>query len=592
MSVEQRYIGEILVRRGALEPDKLEDALETAANRSIDLTDLLVATHTVEEVKLVRALADEVGMEFVEKLATDTIPEELIDAVPINFARQNHVLPLTQSEDSVRVAIANPLDPFPIDDLRILLGKMIIPVAASEESIDDAINRVYERKDETALAEAKEGEEVEELRDLIDMTDEAPVIRWVNNLFYTAVKERASDIHIEPTDEKVIVRYRVDGRLIPRKEANRGFLASIVSRVKIEAGLNIAEKRLPQDGRITKKIAGKVVDVRVSTIPTAKGERVVMRLLDKEQVLLNLIDLGFARHELDQLEHLIGRPNGIILVTGPTGSGKTTTLYACLNKINTPEKNILTAEDPVEYELRGIGQMQVQPKIGLSFASGLRSFLRQDPDVIMVGEIRDHETAEIAIHASLTGHLVLSTLHTNDAPSAITRLVDMDVQAYQISSSVLAVLAQRLVRKLCDHCKTPYTPTDHHLLELGIDASLAQEKLVELQRLASTTVIGGSNPSTLPDPVGAGSGKLTFYHHTGCDACSHTGYRGRIGIFELMVIDEPVRREILNNSDAKTIQKVAQQQGMRLLREDGARQVVAGVTSVEEVLAATQAAEV
>ena len=592
MSFEQRYIGEILVRRGALEPDRLEDALETAADRAIDLTDLLVATHAVEEDKVVRALADEVGMEFIEKIPTELIPEELIDAVPINFARQNRVLPLTQSDDSVRVAVANPLDPFPIDDLRILLAKTIIPVAASEETIDDAINRVYERKDETALAEAKDGEVVEELRDLIDMTDEAPVIRWVNNLFYTAVKERASDIHIEPTEDKVIVRYRVDGRLIPRKEANRGFLSSIVSRVKIEAGLNIAEKRLPQDGRITKKIAGKVVDVRVSTIPTAKGERVVMRLLDKEQVLLNLIDLGFARRELDQLEHLIERPNGIILVTGPTGSGKTTTLYGCLNKINTPEKNILTAEDPVEYELRGIGQMQVQPKIGLTFASGLRSFLRQDPDVIMVGEIRDHETAEIAIHASLTGHLVLSTLHTNDAPSAITRLVDMDVKAYQISSSVLAVLAQRLVRQLCDHCKTPYAPTAQDLRELGIDEAIAQEKLLELQKLAATTVIGRNKPTTLPDLVGAKSGKLTFYHHAGCDECGNTGYRGRIGIFELMMIDEPVRREILNNSDAKTIQRVAQQQGMRLLREDGARQVVAGVTSVEEVLAATQAAEV
>ena len=592
MSFEQRYIGEILVRRGALEPDKLEDALQTAADRAIDLTDFLVVTHTVEEDKVVRALADEVGMEFVEKIATDVIPEELIDAVPINFARQNRVLPLSQSDDTVRVAIANPLDSFPIDDLRILLGKTIIPVAASEETIDDAINRIYERKDETGLAEAKEGEEVEELRDLIDMTDEAPVIRWVNNLFYTAVKERASDIHIEPTEDKVIVRYRVDGRLIPRKEANRGFLSSIVSRVKIEAGLNIAEKRLPQDGRITKKIAGKVVDVRVSTIPTAKGERVVMRLLDKEQVMLSLIDLGFARRELDQLENLIRRPNGIILVTGPTGSGKTTTLYGCLNTINTPEKNILTAEDPVEYELRGIGQMQVQPKIGLTFASGLRSFLRQDPDVIMVGEIRDHETAEIAIHASLTGHLVLSTLHTNDAPSAITRLVDMDIKAYQISSSVLAVLAQRLVRKLCDHCKIPYTPTAQDLRELGIDAAVAQEKLAELQRLAATTVIGRSNPATLPDPAGADSGKLTFYHHAGCEACGNTGYRGRIGIFELMMIDEPVRREILNNSDAKTIQRAAQQQGMRLLREDGARQVVAGISSVEEVLAATQAAEV
>ncbi|MEM8608211.1 MAG: type II secretion system ATPase GspE [Myxococcota bacterium] len=592
MSLEQRYIGEILVRRGALEPDLLEEALEGAAERAVDLRDFLVASRTVEDDKLVRALADEVGMEFVEKIATDQIPEELIDTVPINFARQNRVLPLSDADETVRVAVANPLDPFPIDDLRILLGKAIVPVAAADEAIDDAINRVYERKDETALAEAKEGEEVEELRDLIDMTDEAPVIRWVNNLFYTAVKERASDIHIEPTDEKVVVRYRIDGRLIPRKEANRGFLSSIVSRVKIEAGLNIAEKRLPQDGRITKKIAGKVVDVRVSTIPTAKGERVVMRLLDKEQVLLNLIDLGFARRELDELEHLIARPNGIILVTGPTGSGKTTTLYAALNKINTPDKNILTAEDPVEYELRGIGQMQVQSKIGLTFASGLRSFLRQDPDVIMVGEIRDTETAEIAIHASLTGHLVLSTLHTNDAPSAITRLVDMDVQPYQISSSVMAVLAQRLVRRICPACRTPYTPTPQDLLELGIDASEASKKLGELSKVAATTVLGGSDASALPEPAGASVEDLKFYHPGACDACSGTGYRGRIGIFELMLIDEPVRREILNNSDAKTIQRVAQQQGMRLLRDDGARQVIAGVTSVEEVLAATQAAEV
>ncbi len=590
MSFEQRYIGEILVRRGALEPDRLETALASAAERAVDLRDFLVATQAVEDGKVVRALADEVGMEFVEKIATDQIPEELIDTVPINFARQNRVLPLGEFNNTVRVAVANPLDPFPVDDLRILLGKAIVPVAASEEAIDDAINRVYERKDETALAEAKEGERVEELRDLIDMTDEAPVIRWVNNLFYTAVKERASDIHIEPTDEKVVVRYRIDGRLVPRKEANRGFLASIVSRVKIEAGLNIAEKRLPQDGRITKKIAGKVIDVRVSTVPTAKGERVVMRLLDKEQVLLNLMDLGFARQELDQLEQLIARPNGIILVTGPTGSGKTTTLYACLNKINTPEKNILTAEDPVEYELRGIGQMQVQPKIGLTFASGMRSFLRQDPDVIMVGEIRDTETAEIAIHASLTGHLVLSTLHTNDAPSAITRLVDMDVQPYQISSSVMAVLAQRLVRRLCGLCRIPYTPTAQDLLELGIDAAEVQQKLGELKKVAATTVLGSNDPATLPEPTSAGS--LKFFHPGGCDACSATGYRGRIGIFELMLIDEPVRREILNNSDAKTIQRVAQQQGMRPLRDDGARQVIAGVTSVEEVLVATQAAEV
>jgi general secretion pathway protein E len=425
------------------------------------------------------------------------------------------------------------------------------------------------------------------------MTDEAPVIRWVNNLFYTAVRERASDIHIEPHDDKVVVRYRIDGRLVPRKEANRGFLPSIVSRVKIEAGLNIAEKRLPQDGRITKKIAGKVVDVRVSTIPTAKGERVVMRLLDKEQVLLDLRDLGFARAQLEKIDSLVRRPNGIVLVTGPTGSGKTTTLYGCLNKINTPDKNILTAEDPVEYELKGIGQLQVQPKIGLTFASSLRSFLRQDPDVIMVGEIRDHETADIAIHASLTGHLVLSTLHTNDAPASITRLIDMGIQAYQISSSLLAVLAQRLVRRLCRHCRVPYRPTAADFLELGLDTANLDATVRELQAVAATTVIGN-------EEVGATmrraehAGDLTFYRplEQGCEECSHTGYRGRVGIFELMIVDEAVRREIVAGSDSKTIQRAARKQGMLLLREDGARQVIAGVTSVDEVIAATQAGEV
>ena len=596
MSTEQRYVGEILVRRGALDPDRLEEALQLAGERELNLSNVLIATGVVEEDRLVRALADEMSMEFIETIPADDIPEELVDMVPINFARQHHVLPFSKKGNTILVAVANPLDTNPTDDLRILLRQRVEAVAAAPETIDDAINRVYERKDETALAESHGGEEIEELQDLIDMTDEAPVIRWVNNLFYTAVKERASDIHIEPTDTKVVVRYRIDGKLVPRKEANKGFLPSIVSRVKIEAGLNIAEKRLPQDGRITKKIAGKVIDVRVSTIPTAKGERVVMRLLDKEQVMLDLIDLGFARAQLDVLEHLTDRPNGIVLVTGPTGSGKTTTLYGCLNRINTPEKNILTAEDPVEYELAGIGQVQVQPKIGLTFASALRSFLRQDPDVIMVGEIRDHETAEIAIHASLTGHLVLSTLHTNDAPTAITRLVDIGVKPYQISSSVLGVLAQRLVRRLCHQCRIPYAPTNEDMIELGLDVAKTNETLVQLQRLAATTVFGDSHPpsmqkvadgrSVLPAP------EVRFYKPGGCDACSSTGYRGRIGIYELMVIDEPIRREILNNSDAKQIQRVAQQQGMRLLREDGARQVVAGVTSVEEVLAATQAAEV
>jgi general secretion pathway protein E len=463
---------------------------------------------------------------------------------------------------------------------------------------------VYERKNENALAESDNDDEVDELQDLIDMTDEAPVIRWVNNLFYEAVRDRASDIHIEPNDLEVAVRYRIDGTLYKVKTANKAFLPSIVARVKIEANLNIAEKRLPQDGRITKKIKGKLVDVRVSTIPTQRGERIVLRLLDKEQALLDLPALGFNREKLAVMEDLISRPNGIILVTGPTGAGKTTTLYACLNKINSPELNIMTVEDPVEYELRGVSQMPVQPKIGLTFAAGLRSFLRQDPDVIMVGEIRDHETAEIAIHASLTGHLVLSTLHTNDAAGAIARLTEMEVQPFLIASSLLAVLAQRLVRRLCPECRQPYIPSDQDLRSLELDPNAygppspimptngPPDSVPPPPRAAKN---GASlEPALLHEVGNGGNGKPArpvFYRPAGCEQCAGTGYRGRVGIYELLVVDEPVRREILNNSDSKTITRVAAERGMVTLRVDGTRQVLAGRTSVEEVLAMTQAGD-
>ncbi|MGB0678159.1 MAG: GspE/PulE family protein [Polyangiales bacterium] len=630
-------VATLLLRQKLLDADKLQEAQATAKDKGMPLRDVLLGLRWVEEGPLTQALCQELGLSYAARVAVDEVPESLVAAVPINFARQHRILPFAFQAGVVQVALADPLDLQPLDDLRALLRQPVAAVGVPGEAIDDAINRVYERKDETALAEAREGEEVEELQDLIDMTDEAPVIRWVNNLFYNAVRDRASDIHIEPTDNEVVVRCRVDGKLVPTKTAHRGFLPSIVARVKIEAGLNIAEKRLPQDGRITKKIAGKLVDVRVSTIPTAKGERVVMRLLDKEQVLLDLQTLGFDGQRLRTMHHLIGRPNGILLVTGPTGSGKTTTLYACLHQINRPEVNILTVEDPVEYELRGVGQMQIQPKIGLTFASGLRSFLRQDPDVIMVGEIRDHETAEIAVHASLTGHLVLSTLHTNDAPSAVTRLSEMGVQPFLIASSLLAVLAQRLVRRLCPRCREPYSATAEDLRSLGLDdarlRSLYEEAAQRAAEAAVTQVArpGARRPSAdvpmaAPDvPTAAAHaadeldpaalarahadaaavavaetarqmprshGQMpVFYRARGCEDCGHTGYRGRLGIHELMVVDEPVRREILNQSDATTMMRVACQRGMRTLREDGARHVVAGVTSVEEVLAATQAGD-
>ena len=658
--MEVGYFGEILVRHELLSSERVRELAATADERGVQLSDVVRATRAIDEAELVKALAREVGLDFVAKIEPSGVPESVIELVPINFARQQKILPIGERGDAVIAAIADPLDPSAADDLRALLGRPIELVAATSETIDDAINRVYERKDEASLGEKNDDDAVDEIQDLLDADDEAPVIRFVNNLFYTSVRERASDIHIEPLDDKVIVRYRIDGRLVQRKEAPKGAHASIIARVKIEAGLNIAEKRLPQDGRITKKIAGKVIDVRVSTIPTAKGESVVMRLLDKENIALDLADLGFARRELDVWNKLIQRPNGILLVTGPTGSGKTTTLYGSLNRINTPDKKILTAEEPVEYELRGINQLQVHSKIGLTFASALRAFLRQDPDVIMVGEIRDHETAELAIQASLTGHLVLSTLHTNDAPGAITRLVDMGIQPFQISSTVLGVLAQRLVRRLCVHCREPYVATPDKLIELGIDLDRVEETLAQLEEAARSTVLGrNSAPPPTPgedelsdgdliedEPTGVhdlrrmegafdedtsrfgdkaelagmlreasapvkaaqaakavqpksahgiqirrgADGMPIFYKPVGCEACTHTGYRGRLGIFELMIIDGAVRAEILKQSDSKTIGRAAANSGMRILRDDGARQVLAGVTSVEEVLAATQEA--
>lgn len=660
----ERFVGEILVSRGVLPAARLEELLRSVSEKNVHLLEFLEATREVQPEQIGKALADEVGIPFIEQIRPGDVPASMIEAVPITFARQHRVLVLGGADltrpdfGPVRVAMANPLDPTPLDDLRALLKRNVVPVACTPETIEDAINRVYERKDETALTEAKDDVvAAEELQDLIDMTDEAPVIRWVNNLFYTAAQRRASDIHIEPGEKDVQVRYRIDGNLQIAKTAHKGFLNSIVSRVKIEAGLNIAEKRLPQDGRITKRIQGRLIDVRVSTIPTSKGESIVMRLLDKEKVLLDLEDLGYSGAPLACIHHLITRPNGIMLVTGPTGSGKTTTLSAALSRINTPDLKILTAEDPVEYELKGIGQLHVQAKIGLTFASALRAFLRQDPDVIMVGEIRDHETAEIAIHASLTGHLVLSTLHTNDAAGAITRLGEMEVERYLITSSLIGVVAQRLVRRLCSRCKTPYQPNEQDFRELGVDRSRLKHILAtpgvqpwpgmpteymtadqlalvevqrasdrELQRVADVrkeqerlldlsdelepfdveptavksiedVMRSAPQATTKAAEVKRPRGLLTaepgsiFYKPVGCEECGGTGYRGRVVIAEVLMLDDNVRREVLNKSDAGTIARVAIARGMRTLREDGARVVATGVTSLEEVLAATQAGE-
>jgi general secretion pathway protein E len=399
--------------------------------------------------------------------------------------------------------------------------------------------------------------ELEEPKDLLDASDEGPIIRLVNSLIFQAARDRASDIHIEPFERDLIVRMRIDGILYDVVKPPKRFQPIIISRVKIMAGLNIAEKRLPQDGRIRTRIAGKDVDIRVSVIPTSFGERVVMRLLDRSSTLLPLEYLGLDGQNQVTVEKLIRQSHGIILVTGPTGSGKTTTLYAALQKINANDKNILTIEDPVEYQLHGVAQMQVNPKIELTFASGLRSFLRQDPDVIMVGEIRDAETAEIAIHAALTGHLVFSTLHTNDSFGAVTRLVDMGIEPFLVSSSVIAVMAQRLIRRICAGCRIAHEPTPAELREIGI----------------STEALAGR-------PI--------YRIGPGCPACKQRGYRGRIGIHELLVVDDAVRNLIMQKADASQIRRLATSRGMPTLREDGARKVLEGITTIEEILRVTQ----
>ncbi|MEO5657555.1 MAG: type II secretion system ATPase GspE, partial [Nitrospiria bacterium] len=526
--------------------------------------DVLVRLGYLKEEAVLEALGEQLGVPYLRRLSPEDVDKALIAKVPIAFAKRYELLPLREVGGVVQVATANPSVTAPLDDLRLLLSKPVLPVVASAATIVACIHQAYERPADSAeqVMEDLEAEPLdrlatalgEEPRDLLEATDEAPMIRLVNSLLFEAAKKRASDIHIEPFERDLIIRYRIDGVLYNILTPPKRLQASIISRIKIMGGLNIAEKRLPQDGRIGIRIAGRDIDIRVSAIPTAHGERLVLRLLDKGNLLLKLSEIGLQPDRLSVLDQLIRLSHGIVLVTGPTGSGKTTTLYAALNTINAPEKNIITIEDPIEYQLRGVGQMQINPKIALTFAAGLRSILRQDPDVIMVGEIRDGETAEIAIHASLTGHLVFSTLHTNDAAGAVTRLLDMGIEPFLAASSVVAIVAQRLVRVLCPHCRQVYPPTANELARLGL---------------------------------GADGGPVTCYRAGGCGECLTTGYRGRTGIYEILVMDDELRALILAKADANTIKTQAIKGGMATLREDGARKVLDGVTTTEEVLRVT-----
>jgi general secretion pathway protein E len=582
--LEQRVIGNILVRHGVVTPEVLEPLLSQQREKGTSLTELIVQSNAASESDVARALAAECGLPFREKVDVADIQTALATRLPIGYCRSHKLLVTAEWEDHVELISADPLDTAALDDVRAVFGKPVHVSVCTLELCDESINRVFERQDTQSELETDHAFAQEDEIDILESDEDAPIIRWVNGLFFSAVKERASDIHIEPEEKEVLVRYRIDGQLYIARRASRQFMSSVVARVKIMAGLNIAEKRLPQDGRISLRIAGRSIDVRVSTIPTSReAERIVMRLLHKTNVLLDLTELGFASRDYHLMGNLIERPDGIILVTGPTGSGKTTTLYACLNKINRPDINILTAEDPVEYEIGGIHQVAVQPKIGLSFASALRAFLRQDPDVIMVGEIRDKETAEIAIHASLTGHLVLSTIHTNDAPGAVTRLVEMDMEPFLVRSTVIGILAQRLVRMLCPHCKEPYSASDWELSQLGIDPERTRRR--DTRKLSPRYIV----PNVEYFPVGWREPQPpTLYRATGCDKCDDKGFSGRRGIYELLVMDDAVGALVLSNSDAQSIKRAAQAQGMDTLRDDGARKVLEGKTTVEEVVAATQ----
>ena len=503
-------------------------------------------------------------MESIETIKDEDVELSFIKEVPLSFSKGNMIMPLRRRDGYLLAAVADEIGILALWELSRHFDLKPSPLSVARGVVIDAINRFYGRvgsaeevmdniagEDLSAVAT-----EFEKPKDILELTEEAPIIRLLNALLQQAVKERASDIHIEPYEKEIDVRIRVDGILQRVLSPPKIIQEALVSRVKIMANLDIAEKRLPQDGRIRLLIGGRDIDIRVSIVPTSFGERVVLRLLDRKQGLIGLWEVGLNKEAESRLEELLQRTTGILLVTGPTGSGKTTTLYAAMNRIHTEEKNIITVEDPVEYQLKGIGQIHVNPKIGLTFASGLRSILRQDPDVIMVGEIRDFETAEIAIQASLTGHLVLSTLHTNDAPSSIARLVDMGVEPFLVASSLIGILAQRLVRVICPSCKESYRPTE------------------EEAKYISSFVL---HPST-----------FVFYRGKGCNKCNGKGYLGRTGIFELLIIGDEIRHLITQGTDSQSIKNVAISKGMKTLRIDGFEKAISGITTIEEVLRVTQ----
>lgn len=554
---ERKSLGEAMVELGLITPEKLKEAKQEAERTRESLRRVLVKLGMIDEEAIVSFIEEQMGIPRMD-LSNYLIDPKTLEFVPENLARKYLLIPLFKIGETLTVAMVDPMDVFAIDELRLKTHCEIEPVVVSEKELLKALDQYYGAKgtmedviksiDKEKLG-LKEGVEPG-LKTLESLVEEAPVVKLVNLMIIEAIKAGASDIHIEPDENVMRTRYRVDGILHEVTSPPKHLQPAVISRVKILSGMDIAEKRIPQDGRFQLKLENRQIDLRVSTVPTVYGENVVLRLLDLTTILLGLSELGFSSEVLKIYEKLIQKAYGIILVTGPTGSGKTTTLYSSISTINSPEKNIITIEDPIEYRLELVRQMQVNPKAGLTFANGLRSILRQDPDIIMVGEIRDLETAEIAIQAALTGHLVFSTLHTNDAPGAITRLVDMGVEPFLIASSVIGIIAQRLVRKICNDCKEPYTPA--FLKDMGL------------------------------------SEKIKFFRGKGCKKCMDTGYKGRIGIFELMVPNDELRALTVAKASSNEIRKAALKSGMKTMRDDGVEKTKTGITTLEEVLRVTQ----
>ena len=559
-----RELTDILLSRGKIDRSALQRAAHLRTVSGEPIHRILPRLGMVSEEDMAEALAESLGLAIVE--ARDFPPRPVLgDRVAVSFLRQSRVLPIAETASEIHVAMADPLDRYAIDALRLLVDKPVKPVVAVPAELDRQIDRLYgngkaeEAERMRAAAQSARPVDAQDVERLKDLASGAPVIRLVNRMIAEAVTRRASDIHIEPFEGRLRLRYRIDGMLTNMDPPPLELHAGMVSRVKVMAGLDIVERRLAQDGRCKTSVEGRDVDMRISIVPTLHGEAVVLRLLDRARAPLDLAKLGFGDSNLQRLTDALGHGSGILLVTGPTGSGKTTTLYAALQRLNGVERKIVTVEDPVEYQLPGVNQIQVNPRIGLSFANVLRSVLRHDPDIIMVGEIRDVETARIAVQAALTGHLVLSTLHTNSAAGAITRLIDMGVESYLLTSALRCIVAQRLVRTLCPECRAPHTETPETLRALGIT----------------------------PDDMRQGRPHL--YRAKGCERCSGSGYLGRNSVAEVLPVDETMRRLILQHADAQTLERTARSDGMKTMREDGLAKALAGQTTVEEVLRVTQA---